>query len=44
MFNFITTKETVRKKPQKLDIIQAVLQTLNKKYQNTKIGTTIYSI
>ena len=29
---------------QKLGIIQAVLQTLNAKFQNTKIGTTIYIV
>ena len=28
---------------QKLGIIQAVLQTLNAKFQNTKIGITIYN-
>ena len=31
------------KKPQKLGIIQALSQTLNAKFQTTKIGTTIYS-
>ena len=30
------------KQTQKLDIIQEVLHTLNAKFQNTKIGTTIY--
>ena len=32
------------KKPQKLGITQAVLQTLNAEFQNTKIGTIIYSV
>ena len=32
------------KKPQKLGVTQAVLQTLNEKFQNTKIGTTIYIV
>ena len=30
------------KKSQKLGIIQAVLQTFNAKFKNTKIGTIIY--
>ena len=33
----------VNKKLQKLGIFQGVLQTLNAKFQNTKIGSTIYS-
>ena len=32
------------KQSQKLSIIQALLQTLNAKFQNTKIGTIIYSL
>ena len=32
------------KKSQKLDIIHAVLQTLNAKIKNKKIDTTVYSV
>ena len=31
-------------KSQKLGIIQSVLQNLDEKFQNTKIGTTFYSV
>ena len=43
-FIFKPLSKRGKKTPPKLDTIQAVLQTLNAKFQSTKIVTTIYSV